>query len=797
MSEKADVPDVDRTTDSGGSGRVSGPGDVGDSVEKVDGRGLVTGRAAYTDDVTAADALQGKVLYSPHPHARIKNIETASAEEMDGVRAVVTRTEDFPNRYSRQGVPHPQPAPHDEGGNDPKVRFVGDPVAAVAADTDEAAAAAIDAIEVEYEVLDHVLTPTEAMAADAPTIHDEEPYGNPQPGCDRDRNVVAEVESQEGDVDAAFDAADHVVEGEYSTQTVQHAQLEPNATIGWTDDRDRLVLRTSTQTPHIVRENIARAFGLSRSEVKVLKPRVGGGFGGKQDTVPTQYYCAALARKTDAKVRLVTDRSEDLYATHCRHAMNMTVRTGVTDDGEITGVEIDITSNTGGYGNHGLTVLSNGGHEPLSVYDLDNRRFTGRAVYTNITPAAAMRGYGSPQGAFAIESHMDEVAETIGMSPLEFRKRNIVHDGAKAFDPGFSESKRPFTAIALEECIEKATANAEWRDSPSVAERDTDADSRYVRGFGIGLGMHKSGVAGDEFAGAEITLEDDGTATLRVGVGDIGQGADTAMAQIASGVLGIPTRDIHVESFDTDATPWDNGAYGSSTTYVSGLAVERAARDAEEKLCDAAARYFDGDRESIVVENGTVRAGDGDSLSVSEVAERIFTGADGPKQRIVGHGHASPDISPKPFTAQVAEVEVDTETGEFEVLQLVNAADVGYAVHPENCRGQIIGAAIMGYGQAVQEELTWDDDGHPEVQSFREYKAPRATDTPERTTGIIVEPYEPSGPFGAKSVGETCNIAPAAAVANAVRSACGVRVTDLPITAEKIATGLEPTGDQG
>lgn len=795
MSEKTDTPSADEPIDSGAGGRVSGPGDVGDSVEKVDGRGLVTGRAAYTDDVTAADALAGEVLYSPHPHARIENIDTTAAAAMDGVRAVVTRTEDFPNRYSRQGVPHPQPAPHDEGGNDPKVRFVGDPVAAVAADTDEAAAAAVDAIEVEYEVLDHVLTPAAAMADGAPAIHDEEPYDNPQPGCDRDRNVVAEVESQEGDVDAAFDAADHVVEGEYSTQTVQHAQLEPNATIAWTDDRGRLVLRTSTQTPHIVRENIARAFGLSRSEVKVIKPRVGGGFGGKQDTVPTQYYCAALARKADAKVRLVTDRSEDLYATHCRHAMDMTVRTAVTDDGEITAMEIDITSNTGGYGNHGLTVLSNGGHEPLSVYNLENRRFTGRAVYTNITPAAAMRGYGSPQGAFAIESHIDEVAETIGLSPLELRTRNIVHDGMKAFDPGFSESKRPFTAIALDECIEEATADAGWRDGPAAGGGDT-ADDRYVRGFGLGLGMHKSGVAGDEFAGAEITLEDDGTATLRVGVGDIGQGADTAMAQIASGVLGIPTRDIHVESLDTDATPWDNGAYGSSTTYVSGLAVQRAAEDAEAKLCDAATRYLDGDRESFAVEEGVVATAGGESIPLADLVERIFTGADGSKRRIVGHGHASPDISPKPFTAQVAEVEVDTETGEFEVLQLVNAADVGYAVHPENCRGQIIGAAVMGYGQAVGEELTWDDDGHPEVQSFRQYEAPRATDIPERTTGIIVEPYEPSGPFGAKSVGETCNIAPAAAVANAVNDACDVRVADLPITAEKIAEGLE-TADGG
>lgn len=787
MSEQTRTPPAESGVSDRDERRASAPGDVGDSVEKVDGRGLVTGEAAYTDDVATDDALAGKVLYSSHAHATVRGIDTSEAASMEGVRAVVTRTEDFPHRYCRQGVPHPQPAPYDEGGNDPTVRFVGDPVAAVAADTDDIAAAALDAIEVEYEVHDHVLTPGEAMAPEAPTLHDEDEYENPQPGCDRDRNVVAEVESSEGDVDAAFDEADIVVEGEYSTQTVQHAQLEPNATIAWIDDRDRLVLRTSTQTPHLVRDNVARAFGLPRAKVKVIKPRVGGGFGGKQDALPTQYYCAALARKADAKVRLVTSREEDLYATHCRHAMDITVKTAVTEDGELTAMDVDITSNTGAYGNHALTVLSNGGHEPLSVYDLENRRFTGRAVYTNITPAAAMRGYGSPQGAFAVESHIDEVAEAVGISPLELRRRNIVHDGLKAFDPGFSESKRPFAAIGLEECIDEATADADWRDEPRVVETE---DGRYARGFGIGLAMHKSGVAGDEFAGAEITIEDDGTATLRVGVGDIGQGADTTMAQIASGVLGIPTSDIHVQSDDTDATPWDNGAYGSSTTYVSGMAVQRAAEEAADKLCGAATDYLEDSRESLALSEGAVTGPSGSRIRIADLAERIFTGIDGRKKRIIGHGDAAPELSPKPFAAQVAEVEVDTETGEFEVVQLVSAADVGYAIHPENCRGQVIGAAIMGYGQAVSEAVTWDEDGHPEVTTLREYGSPRATDIPARTTGILVEPYEPSGPFGAKSVGETCNIAPPAAVANAVRNACGVRVTDLPVTAEKIASGL-------
>lgn len=771
--------------DESSNDHVESRGEVGNSVQKVDGYGLVTGEAAYTDDMPTEHGLEGKILYSPHAHARITAIDTSPAEEMDGVRAVLTH-EDFPEeRYSRQGVPYPQPAPFDERGIDDKVRFVGDVVAAVAAETEDRAEAALDAIDVEYDVLDAALTPEEAMAEDAPVIHDEDNYENPQVNADLERNVISSIESEEGDVDAALEAADHVVTGEYETQTVQHAQMEMHTSIAWTDDQGRLVLRTSTQTPHLVRDMLARALQLDRTDVKVVKPRVGGAFGAKQDLSPDQIIAAGLALETEDLVRIEIPREKDLQATFRRAPMRFEVRTGVTDDGDITAMDVDITSNAGAFGNHSLTVMSNGGHEPLSIYPTD-RRVTGRVTYTNTIPTCAMRGYGSPQGAFAVEGHIDEVAEAIDMDPVELRRRNMAREGDEAFDPPFSDSHRSFEAMGLAECVDRACESVGWEDGP-----DQPDDDRYRRGYGIALGMHKSGVAGDEFAGAEITLEVDATVTLRVGVADIGQGADTAMAQIAAEILGLPTDDVQVKSDDTDTTPWDNGAYGSSTTYIAGNATQEAARDAAGQVREIAATWTDGDPEEFELADGEVRSPTGESIELGDLLERAFTGELGAKRRVTGTGSYTTDISPHPFAAQLAEVEVDTETGEFEVRQLINAADVGYAIHPENTRGQVIGGAIMGLGQAISEELTFDEDGKPEVGGLRDYKSLRSTEVPENTECILVEPYEPTGPFGAKSVGETANIGPPAAVANAVKDAVGVRIGDLPVTAEKIRQALD------
>lgn len=762
------------------------PGDVGESVRKVDGRGLVTGRAKYTDDIPTADALEVRILRSPHAHAEIASLDTDEAAAIEGVHAVLTHESvpDIP--FTRTGFPNPEPAPYDEYVINDKVRFVGDPVAAVAAESADIAEAAIDAIDVEYDVLDHVLDPEAAMAADAPRLHSRDDYENAQDGADLQRNVVCDVDHEEGDVERGFEEADVVVEDEYETQIVQHAPMEMNTSIAWIDDRDRLVLRTSTQIPHLCRDSLARAFDMDRTSVRVVKPRVGGGFGVKQDTVPSQFIAAALALETGERVRLENTREEDLHVAQTRHAQSIRVKTGATEDGDLTAMHVDITSNTGAYGCHAFSVMSNAGHEPMTIYSIDNRLFTGRAVYTNVTPAGAFRGYGAVQGAFALESHMDVTAREIGMDPIAFRRRNHIEVGEEGFEPSYSESEGALKTAAVSECLDEVSQSLDWEAGPPEPE-----DDRVRRGQGIALTMHKSGVASSEYSGAHVTLEDDGTCTLKVGVGDVGQGAETTMAQIAAGVLGIPTHDIHVKADDTDATPWDNGAYGSSTTYVSGNATQKAARELASKIRDIATRWLSGDPENFELRDGSVVAPDGDEITIETLADHAFKGIDGPKRRPVGEDHHFTPISPKPFAAQGAAVEVDTDTGEFEVTSLVSAADCGFAINPENARGQVIGGAIMGLGQALSEDVSFDEAGTPEITGFRDYDVPRSTDVPAHVECVLVEPYEPTGPFGAKSVGEVTNMGPPPAVANAIEDAVGVRIRDLPITAEKIERALD------
>ncbi|AGB38880.1 xanthine dehydrogenase family protein molybdopterin-binding subunit [Natronococcus occultus] len=757
---------------------------VGESVDKVDGWGLVTGNARYTDDVPTPDTLAVRILRSPHAHARIRAIDTEAAASLDGVRAVLTH-EDVPDeRFTRTGFPYPAPAPFDERVLNETVRFVGEPVAAVAARTADAAERAVDAIEVDYDVHEHVLDARSAMEPGAPTLHPEA-YENPQENADPKRNIVCETSHEEGDVEAGFENADAVVEGEYETQVVQHLPMEVNTTIAWIDDRERLVLRTTTQVSHICRDKIARAFDLNRTDVRVIKPRVGGGFGVRQDTVPGQFIAAALALETGEKVRLRNERKEDLHVSQTRHAQTLRIKTGVREDGTITGMHVDITSNTGAYGCHAFAVLANAAHEPMSVYPCENRLFTGRAVYTNRPPGGAMRGYGAVQGTFGLESHVDEVAAAIGMDPVEFRRRNTIEAGEGSFEPAYSESEKTLSTVGVTDCLERAAETIGWTEGPAEPE-----DDRYRRGYGVALTMAKSGVPSSEFSRCDMTLEDDGTLTIRVGVGDTGQGSETVMGQIAAGVLGLDTESVYVKADDTDATPWDNGAYASSTTYISGNATEKAARDLAASVRELAGEWFEVAPESVEIADGEVRIPGEDAMTLEQFAATAFEGTRGPKRRLTGHGKHFTALSPKPFAAQLAAVEVDTETGEFEVLRLVNAVDCGRAVNPANVRGQIIGGAVMGLGQTLSEELSFDDSGAPELRGLRDYDVMHAPDLPEIDTELV-ETYEPTGPFGAKSVGEVTALGPPAAVANAIRDAVDVRVAELPITSSRVWDGLQ------
>ena len=769
---------IDETNEAG-----AGNSSVGESAQKVDGWGLVTGKAKYTDDVPTEDALAGRVLRSPHAHARVRVVDTEAAAAISGVVAVITH-EDVPEKqFTRTGFPHPAPAPFDERVLNETVRYVGEAVAAVAARTEEAAERAIEAIEIDYEVLDHVLDADAAMTPDAPTLH---PGGNEnsQENADPERNVVCETRNEEGDVEAGFEQADTVVEGEYEAQVVQHLPMEMNTAIASIDDRERLVLRTTTQVSHICRDKIARAFDLNRTDVKVIKPRVGGGFGVRQDTVPLQFIAAALALETGEKVRLANEREEDLHVSQTRHAQSIEIKTGVREDGTITGLHVDITSNTGAYGCHAAAVLANAAYEPMSVYPCENRLFTGRAVYTNRTPGGAMRGYGAVQGTFGLESHIDEVAAAIGMDPVEFRRHNAIEEGQASFEPPDSEALDELASVGVEECLDRACDAVGWDDGPSRPD-----DDRYERGYGIALAMAKSGVPNSEFSRCTVTLEADGTLTVRIGVGDTGQGSETVMAQIAAEVLGLDVDDVHVVADDTDATPWDNGAYASSTTYISGNATEKAARDLADEVRSLAGSWFDAAPESVELADGTVRVPGQTEMSIGAFAAEAFEGTRGSKRRLTGSGRHHTPLSPKPFAAQLAAVEVDTETGEFEVRRLVNAVDCGQALNPASVRGQVIGGAVMGLGQAVSEEIAFDETGSPELRGLRDYEVMHAPDLPE-IDAELVETYEPTGPFGAKSVGEVSTLGPPAAVANAVQDAVGVRIRELPITPDDVWDAL-------
>lgn len=760
--------------------------DVGISVEKVDGRGLVTGKASFTDDIETSNALAAKVLRSPHAHARIINIDTDEAERIDGVRTVLTH-EDVPDvRYTRAGFPYPQKAPFDELVLDTKVRFVGDAVALVAAETEAAAEKAVECIEVQYDVLDPVIDLKDATDPDSPSIHDETEYENLQEGADLHRNIVCEMEHSRGDVVEGFAEADHVIEDEYEIPVVQQAQMEMNTSIAWVDGRDRLVLRTGSQIPHQVRDQISRVFGIPRRDVQIIKPKVGGGFGVKQDVVPSQYFAAALALATGEMVRIENKRKEDLHVAQTRHAASISVKVGVKNDGSITAIQMENTINAGAYGCHTPTVLSVSGHTPIAIYSPENIRLTGRGVYTNITPGGAMRGYGAVQGGFALESHIDTVAETIGMDPLEFRRLNALTESDELFEADYGVPKMgTLDNIGIRECIRNATKAINWGANREMC----DDGVRY--GYGMSIGLMKSGVPGHEFAAADIELENDGTFTLRVGVGDAGQGAETTVAQIAASVLGVETARIHVKADDTDATPWDNGAYADSTTYVSGQAAERAAADVAEQIRNVSSRWLDGKSEDFDLVGGDVIAPDGDRLSIRDVADRTFRGEGGQRVRLVGHGECNPTISPRPFVAHAAEICVDEQSGEFDILNYTVAADCGYAINPENAKGQLFGGVTMGLGQALTEELPFDDDGVPQISGLKDYQTLRSVDIPDTFNAILVETYEPTGPFGAKSIGEVGITGPTAAVANAVADAVDIRLTELPITQKKVRDQIE------
>ena len=759
---------------------------VGKPEPKVDALKLVQGKPAFAADVQMPGMLYAKILRSPVAHARIKRIDTSRAEALPGVHAVLTY-KDIPRVvFSTAGQSDPIPGPLDFVSLDNKVRYVGDRVAAVAAESPEIAEQALRLIEVEYEELPAVLDPREAMEPGAPVIHDEPDYV-PFGECDPARNLAARIRIELGDVDAAMEEADLVFEGEYEVQRVQAAPIEPWVCLTYWDEDDRLVIRTSTQVPFHVRRILAPVLGLPEKRIRVIKPRIGGGFGNKQEIY--EDICAHLTIATGRPVLLEYSREEQFVASTTRHPMIFKMRTGVRKDGTIVAQEMVVLSDTGAYGNHALTVTGNTGHKALSIYDVPNIRFWADIVYTNKVPSGAYRGYGVPQGFVAVEAHMERICREMGWDPLEFRLKNAVKAGAehpmsKVWSEGREAHGEVIHTCALPEAAAQGAAAFGWRQGNY---QEVPGKPHLRRGHGVAFVMQGTAIPYLDMGAAYIKMNDDGSFNLLVGATDLGTGSDTVLAQMAAEVLGCPVEDIVVYSSDTDFTPFDKGAYASSTTYISGGAVVRAARQAAEQIRQVAGRMLKADPEEIELRDRAAWAPDGRSVSLREVALESLHHHD--QVQIMGVASFWSEYSPPPFAAQFAEVVVDTETGQVTVERLLMALDCGKIVNPITASGQIEGGMTQALGYAVSEELVFDERGRIVNPRFDAYRIFRADEMPQLEV-LFVETWEPTHPFGVKAVAEIPLDGVAPAVINAVYDAVGVLVPSTPLTPEKVWRAL-------
>jgi len=756
---------------------------VGKNVTKIDAFKLARGEPVFTDDFTRPGMLYAKVLRSPHAHARILKVDKAAALEMDGVVDVIWHRDLKAIPHTRAGQSHPEPSPYDTVVLPDKARFIGDRVAVVVAESLAQATAALDRIEVEYEELPALTDMDEALANTDILIHEvPDPRGISEGGRS---NVAARIDKQVGDVDAALKTCDLVVTRQYFLPRVQASHIEPHISIAWIDEDRRLIVRTSTQVPFHLRRMLARILELPESRIRVIKPRVGGGFGDKQELV-VEDLVSVLALRTGRPVRLEFTRREELTAARYRHPQRITMTTGVMQDGTIVANRMHVVADTGAYGSHALTVQGNTGQKVLPMYPAKNIHFQVECVYTNNPISGAFRGYGAPQGCFALESHIDEVARELGMDRLELRKKNHIRLGqtdplSAKLGEGKEGLSRVVNSTGLDKAIELGCEAIGW------GQKSQPSAPHLRRGKGMALAMQGSGIAGVDWGGATVKLNDDGSVNLSVGATDIGQGSDTVLAQMCAEELGIPYDKVLILSSDTDLTPFDVGAYASSTTYVSGGAVVKAAARVRRQVAAVLGEHWNCDPEAIVFAEGTVTGPDGQLMTMAEAA--LYALYEAKIQPMATASHMSND-SPPPFAAQFAEVEVDVETGQVHLVKMVSAVDIGTPIHPQLAEGQVEGAVAQAMGYALYEEVLLDRTGKVLNPNFLDYKIASSLDMPEMVT-ILVPTDEPSGPFGAKAAGEVPIDGPAPAIVNAICDAVGVRMYRIPATPERVWRGLK------
>lgn len=751
---------------------------VNQSMRKKDAMQLVTGQPVYMDDVIPQDCLIVKLLRSPHANAIVQEIDTSRALLVPGIEAIYTwkDVDQQGRRYTQAGQTYPEPSPYDRLVIDRHVRFAGDVVAILAGKDEKCVDKAMKLIKVRYEVLPAVLDYHTAL--DNPVlVHPEENWESlASVGADNKRNLCAHDETGAGDIEAVLAGCDVVIDHTYHTRACQQAMMETFRTYCSIDAYGRLNVLSSTQIVFHCRRILANALHIPKSMIRVAKPRIGGGFGAKQTSV-CEVYPAFVTWKTKKPSKIIFSRYESQIASTPRHEMELHVRLGATKDGIVRGIDLYTLSNTGAYGEHGPTTVGLSGHKSIPLYGkAEAFRFVSDVVYTNHMSSGAYRGYGATQGLFAVESAVNELADKLGIDPFVIRQRNIVHEGDVM--PAYYGQVN--TSCALDRCLQAVHDNIGWDEKYPVR----DMGNGKVRAVGMGMAMQGSGITSVDVGSASLKINDDGFYTLSIGAADMGTGCDTILAQIAAEVLECPLDNVTVLGADTDSSPYDSGSYASSTTYVTGKAVEQCAEQLKQKICQVGAGLLGLDERAVVFAGDAVTSEDGTQrATLAQIAAASQCGSNTALEAVVTH---SSEISPPPFMVGAAEVEVDLETGEAQVIRYEAAVDCGTPVNPNLARVQAEGGILQGIGMALTENVTYDDRGMPQENSLMQYKIPARNDIGHIHV-VFESSYEGTGPFGAKSIGEVVINTPLPAVADAIYHATHKRFYELPITREQIA----------
>ena len=754
---------------------------INKSVRKKDSMQLLLGKPVYTDDVTPKDALVVKILRSPHANAIVESINTVNAKRVPGVVDIYT-WEDVPRtRFSIAGQTYPEPSPYDRLIIDRHVRFAGDVVAIIAAESEKAALRAMRLIKVKYQVLEAVLD--FRTAKDNPVlVHPEEDWEPPcDVGGDPRRNMVASDSETHGDVDGVMADCDIVLERTYHTKAFNQAMMEPFICYTDLDRYGRLHVVSSTQIVFHTRRILSRALGIPKSRIRVEKPRIGGGFGAKQTAV-CDVYPAFVTMKTGRPAKINYTREESQIAGSPRHEMEIRIRLGANRDGRIRALDLYTLSNTGAYGEHGPTTVGLSGHKSLPLYTggLEAHRFSYDVVYTNHQAAGAYRGYGATQGIFALESLVSELAEQLGMDATAIRDMNMIKEGM-VMPAYYNEIAN---ACALDRCMEHCRQMFNWTERSKVR----DMGNGKVRTAGVAMAMQGSCISNVDVGSATVKLSEDGTYNLIIGAADMGTGCDTILAQMVAECMDCDVDDVAVFGADTDVSPYDSGSYASSTTYITGKAVEKACADLKKTICKIASEMMGCETDEVVFERGQVRRiQTNQTVSLTDIAYKAQVCNTIPAEATATH--TSP-VSPPPYMVGMVEIELDRLTGKVDILDYMAVVDCGIPINPALARIQAEGGIVQGIGHTLMENVTYDSHGKPIESSFMQYKLPTRLDVGKLKVEFE-HSYEPTGPFGAKSIGEIVINTPAPAIAHAIYRATGIWHRELPITPERIALSID------